>query len=53
MTILFASMSDPLKEFKIMVFIVTVVGALCSLMYIIGVPEARLVKESKFHNEVY
>ena len=36
-----------------MVYIVTGVGICCSIMYLIGIPEARLTRQAKYYDEMY
>jgi Na+/melibiose symporter-like transporter len=53
MSILFASVKSPLKQFQIMVYIVTATGVALSFFYLVGVPEVKLSKQSKYHDEIY
>ena len=53
MLALFAIVSDPTQQFYIMVYSVTAVGVVCSVMYLIGVPEIALSKKSDYHDKAY
>ena len=53
MIILFKTIKDPLEEFQVMVYIVTIVGVCLSVFYLIFVPERKLTKQSAYYDDLY
>ena len=52
--VLFATVTvNDILPLYIMVYIVTGVGICCSIMYLIGIPEARLTRQAKYYDEMY
>jgi len=50
---MFATIDDQLREFQVGVYIITAIGVICSVIYMIGVPEVKLVKQSAYYDEIY
>ena len=50
---MFATIDDQLKEFQVGVYIITAFGVICSAIYMVGVPEVKLVKQSAYYDEIY
>ena len=45
--------AKPLTQFQIHTYIVTGIGIICSIVYLVGVPEVGLVRKANKYDKVY